>query len=418
MSKFKSFAKYNWGVLFELAWFLMFFIFNLNSLPYLDANFDLVKSLYFLYNGLIGLVNKYGSIMHPPLKDFLLFSLYKFGLDSVVSFHLFVLPFLLLGIVSIKRISARIFNDNRSGNVAAAILGAFPIFVTIGTQNLNDFLVCCLKLYVLASYLKRRYFQLSVGLTLAVLFKETNLIMLPILVVYEVFKFARDKRKENLIGLISSLILPVIFFSAWYLFLWQKGYGIWSHYVFDSSVKNNAIQAVIQKTLAFDFNNQYFIENIKHLLMLNFNWLIVGLSLVSVLYFFRKSRLKECGLLLVYFLFHLLVLNFPTYTIPRYVLPVIVIPIILCSGIMAKIKRNNLIAGLIMGFGIISGFTSVDPISNFVWKAPMDYVRFWVFYQNLYFLNPTVSGNDRITYNQQYLLILLASEINGDINLD
>lgn len=406
MGKIVTFAKYNWGIILGMAWFLIFFVFNLHSLPYLDANFDYIKSLTFFHEGMTGLIHNYGSIMHPPMKDLLLFGTYKLGFDFVLSFHAFVLPFAVLGIVSAKRIAAYIFNDNRSGNVAAATLGLLPLFVTVGTQNLNDFLVCCLQLFALSSYLNKAYFQLAVGLTLAVLFKETALIMLPILLIYESYQFIKHHQPLNLVQTGISLMVPALFFGGWSLFLKQKGLGIWQHYVFASSAGNGALGTVIQRTLALDFNNPYFLENSKHLLVLNFNWLLFALALISVILIYPKTQSKKGFLLLIYFLGHLVVLNFPTYTIPRYILPVLVVPVMLAAGLLAKIKSNVVLLGLLIGFAIVSGFRSIDPVSNWVWKDPQMFGRFWVFYQTLYDLNAKISGNDRITYNLQYLFVL------------
>ncbi len=99
------------------------------------------------------------------------------------------------------------------------------------------------------------------------------------------------------------------------------------------------------------------------------------------------------------------VLTLQTYTIPRYILPMYPLLFLLAStGIYKLLKIGSLAKWtsltLLLAINFLALFSSVDPLSRMHWGETV------VFNQHLYGVNDSLSGNDGITYNMQYLFIV------------
>ncbi len=98
------------------------------------------------------------------------------------------------------------------------------------------------------------------------------------------------------------------------------------------------------------------------------------------------------------------VLTIQTYTIPRYILPLIPFMLILTSCAVNYISRmfpkTKYLFAIILSTTILaSSFFSIDPISIKLWKTTD------ILGETFYNLPSSLAGNDKITYNMQYLLL-------------
>jgi hypothetical protein len=390
----------NWGLILGILYFGAWFTYNATNIPFLDANLDFIKGVSFHTGGIESLVTEFSSV-HPLGKEIVLaFSFTLFGV-SPSSYYLVALPFFLIGVFSIKGLTERIFNDTYTGNVAALLLATSPIFIAVGVQALTDFMIACLFLFILKNALESRFIPTLIGICLALSIKETALGILPVIILlFLIFPDTRLIKKVCQISLLT--LIPISVLWGWKLLLESYGSGLWHVWVYGQSGDADAINTVLSNLLHFRILNKYFVENLKHLFILNFNWVYWIAWFVSIAKFGIK---KHFPLLLASSSYLILVLSFPTYSIPRYILPVLVLVYVGSSQTFQLYRNKFLPIFLFVFLNIVSGFFSLDPISLRVWAAPNQYSRFWVFRQTLYNLDEKISGNDRITYNLQSLMI-------------
>jgi hypothetical protein len=119
-----------------------------------------------------------------------------------------------------------------------------------------------------------------------------------------------------------------------------------------------------------------------------------------------KHKTKVILSMLLFFLsYFFAVLTFQTYTIPRYILPLSPLFLLGTSWSLTTIRKLTkintilVLAPIIFIIGV-SLFSSTDPVSTKIWGKEK------IFGENIYTLRDALAGNDGITYNMQYALIL------------
>jgi hypothetical protein len=286
--------------------------------------------------------------------------------------------------------------------------------------GLRDYILTVFIIISLLSYVKRRYIIYAFFASLCVLTKETGLVLIFTVLFVEAILGAKQIFNRNYKSLINVTycLIPFIPWSLWVLFLNANHKGVWDDYVF-SNVKGGPFSVVLHNLLSLNIFTQYTQEHWKQLFILNFNWLLWLFIIFSVLLYLRKVflaknllneikrdkiKIRALITIITFFFFYLFtVLTFPTYTIPRYALPLIPLFIVFISLSITSIKNNYIQAFILFSvysIFLISFFFSIDPISASIWKIKQ------VGNQNLYSLDQTIAGNDGITYNYQYLLLV------------
>jgi len=228
------------------------------------------------------------------------------------------------------------------------------------------------------------------------------------------------KKPNHTILRIFYLILPLIAYYFWNLFITINGQTAWNDWNFSATANKGSLYTIINNLLTFNFLNQYAYQNWEQLFLLNFNWilwliLVSGATIFIVNNFKSVKKLLKAGeqgirTIIIVVLFSLLyfftVLSFQTYTIPRYALPILCLSIIGISWTIAKfinilnLQLKTVFIALFTSLILLRLFYSVDPVSISLW-GKTDILN-----QSLYALNSHLAGNDGITYNMQYNLIV------------
>lgn len=383
---------------------IFFFLFS-NTFPFLDGNIDFVQSVNFYEKGLAGYFQLWASV-HPPLKILLTGLFYKFFGLTTISYNLIGLIFAIVGVVSIFGLSKRLFGY-RSARLSALLLATSPLYLSNAIFGLRDFLLTSLILAGLYSYSKSNYKLYALLISLAVLTKETALVLPLSVVAVEASGLLFYKKKSSLL-----IISPFVVYGLWMILLKMNGQVAWNDYNFSSYANRGAIFTIIGNLFSLHFLNEYSTQHWLHLFALNFSWvywlIIIFLGILLVI----KKGLSNRGLsktkwviLLFFFAYLLTALTFPTYTIPRYVLPLIPITIIVLSGlaenrVFEKLPLKIAVYAILLFVGFSSLFFSVDPLSIRLWSQSE------FFGEKVYNLRNSLAGNDGITYNLQYAYIL------------
>lgn len=216
-------------------------------------------------------------------------------------------------------------------------------------------------------------------------------------------------------------LFPFIAFYAWSTFIESQGQKPWGDWIFAETAHKGAIYTIFNNLKTFQFLNQYAYQHWKQLFILNFNW-IYWLTVLTGLTFFllNKKNLKniyknllggntKTRTLLIIIIFSIAyffsVLTFQTYTIPRYALPLIPFLLLGTAFSIKILTKKFQVAkiGIVILFPIIvlvSLFSSIDPVSTKLWGKTE------ILGEKLYSLHQHLAGNDGITYNMQYLLIV------------
>lgn len=209
--------------------------------------------------------------------------------------------------------------------------------------------------------------------------------------------------------------IPLFIFLLWVEFLSLKGITPWSAHILATTANYGSFYTVVYNLITLSFINPYAIQNWLHLFVLNFAWVYWGVFLTGIcIYWVKRGRRilteiisNKTILIIISFCLSYVatVLSFQTYTIPRYVLPVVPFLVLGCSwaiGILVKKKRyleilSIVFAGCLM---VVSLFYSVDPLSRWTWGTTSEDGVL------LYDLRGHTSGNDGVTYNLQYEMIV------------
>lgn len=405
--------KENLSLIFALILFLLLTLPFITTLPYMDGNIDFVQTLDFYTGG----INQYFSnwnTVHPPLKLFLISPFYLLFGVSAASYSVIGIIIGILGVISIYYLTKNLFGRN-SANLAAIFFSLSPLFIANSIFSMRDSLLTVFMLISLLFYNKQKFQFYAVLCSLAILTKETGL-LLPLIVIFIEVASKIKNRKINLKKDIPNFILislPLLIYYIWRLFLSSHGKNSWNEWIFTENESKSAIFTIINNLISLDFINPYAIQHWEQFVFLNFNWVYilviifgVGIYLVKrkKSYFYKNSQnIKTLSIILLFIISYLLsVLSLQTYTIPRYALPLIpflVIGLAKSVTILKNIYLRYVLTSFVFILISISLFLSIDPVATHIWGKTN------IFGNKIYALNDHLAGNDGITYNMQYLLI-------------
>ncbi len=412
MKKLKEQIREHVFVLISIVFFLILTIPFINTLPYMDGNIDFVQTLDFYQGGMSQYFSNWNTV-HPPLKLLLTTPLYLIFGVSPISYSALGIIFGIIGITSIYFLTKELFGKF-SGNLAALFFSIYPLFIANSIFSMRDAIVTSLIICSLLFYKRKNLILYGLISSLAVLTKETAL-LLPLIIIFIEVIFFFKSRKLNIKSSINYLLLfiPLGVYYIWKLILSSYGKDSWSEWIFTETGEKGAIFTIINNLTTLGFINAYSQWHWKQVIFLNFNWLYILIIISAViLYIFNFKKIKfhknieNLKVLLAIILFvtsyFLTVLSLQTYTIPRYALPVIPFLIIGLSKSITALKNDIAVksAGILLYLIIlISLFSSVDPVAKKIWG------NINIFDNNIYALNDHMAGNDGITYNIQYLFI-------------
>jgi len=213
-------------------------------------------------------------------------------------------------------------------------------------------------------------------------------------------------------------LFGLVSFAAF--FVWMQisgmfGRGMWSDWVFAEGGQSDAIGTIWHNITTLSVFNEYFRENLLHLFVLNYQWVFTALAIVGIILAIKNvkksSSAHDTQLYLTvavmgtfFLLYCLLVLSFQTYPIPRYTLPIE--PYLLFASAYTLIRWGRSVAlrgGIIVFIAcmiIVRLVSSIDPVSIALWGIQS------IEGQRVYAANDHLSGNDGLTYNGQFLIIV------------
>lgn len=394
--------------------FLILTIPFLNILPYLDGNIDFIQTTEFYSGGINKYFTNWNSV-HPPLKLVLIFPFYLLLGISPISYSLAGILIGILGIISIFLLTKNLFGG-KTANLASIFFSVYPLFIANSIFAMRDLILAVFILTALLFYIKKKYFFFAFFCSLAILTKESALLMPAVTIFIEVFFIIFQKKHKlfpKLSGDLIFLSLPFFVYYIWKLIIDSSNKTSWNEWIFADNQNKGAIFTIVNNLITFDFINPYAAQHWKQLFILNFNWvfliiiflgLFIYISGKSKYHMFKKEQnLKVILIIFIFSISYLLtVLSLQTYTIPRYALPLIPFLIIALAKSITIIKNRTLqtaTLSLVLILVVFSNFFSIDPITTRLWGKSK------IFNQNLYALNDHLAGNDGITYNVQYLLI-------------
>ncbi len=410
--------KNHFFLLLALALFLGLTLKFINILPYMDGNIDFVQTLDFNEGGLGQYFSNWNTV-HPPLKLILTKPIYQIFGTSPASYSILGIIFGVIGITSIYFLTRDLFGKY-AGNLAVMFFSIYPLFIANSIFSMRDAILTSLILCSILFYRRNQFILYAIVSSLAVMTKETAL-LLPIIIIFIEIIFFIKNRKLNTKNILNYLLLliPTVVYYLWKLVLNLFGKDSWGEWIFTDTGDKGAIFTIINNLITLQFINPYSEWHWKQVIFLNFNWLyILIIFLAIMIYIFKFKKIKfhknsdNFKTLLVVILFitsyFLTVLSLQTYTIPRYALPVIPFLLIGLSKSITALKNDIVIktTGVLIFILIsISLFYSVDPVAKRIWG------NFNIFNNSIYATNDRLAGNDGITYNVQYLLI--AEERSG-----
>ncbi len=408
-------ARNNISLLISFVIFSLLFLPFINSFPYLDGNIDFVKSYYF-FNGGFDLYFSQFSSIHPPLKIVSsAFLLQFFGLSSI-GFNLFGYILGVLGIIGMYFLTKKV-SSKPSAEISTIIFSMNPLLISTAFFSLIDYVITIILIWTLLVYLQKKHLLFSLLLCLIILTKETGLLIVGTFLLLDITTILLTKKSKQ-IKYIFFYIIPIAAYYIWDNFLNMNGKGEWSDWIFTDTADQGTFYTIVNNVVTLKIFNEYATQHFLQLLFLNFNWIIIAISIfITIIILIRKENRKKIiqtvtrfdaqtktilFILIFCILYALTVLTFQTYTIPRYALPIIPFLLLWFSVVVTQLKNFFVKATsifVVFLLTILGLFFSVDPIANTIWG------KVNVLGQNVYATNYHLSGNDGITYNYQYLLI-------------
>ena len=403
-----DFIRKNVWLFVSLILFSTLFLPFITTLPLRDGNIDFVQSYYFFQGGYDKFFLHFNSA-HPPLKVFTLSMLYQiFGVHPEFPALLgYILGFggIIGGFITSKKLS-----NTKTASLFVTLLSINPLFISSGIFSLTDYILTNLILISLALFLNNKLFLYTLSLIAIVLTKETGILFVIILLAVDIIY--SQKRIRTLMPYIAAFAA----YGLWQYFLHSLGKSSWKDYLFTSTADRGTFYTVFHNIITLQIINGYAHQQLLQLLFLNSNWIMIGSSIILTFVFFsnKVDRTKFINQLiapnqkskaiitiaLFCFLYFISVLSLQTFTIPRYALPIIPFLILWFSVSIQKLKTiiiERILVTIVFSVSLISLFISPDPFASSLW-GKTDLLG-----QNIYSMANTISGNDGVVYNLQFI---------------
>ena len=396
-------------------WLIWVWIIYGGSIPYLDGAIDFVQSYQLFSGGFINLFSHWGSL-HPPLKPLMVSALFSLFGVTERSYTLLGVGVGVVGVISAYLLGLRI-GGKTVGRLLCIFVATSPLFVSVGLFSLTDFLVCVFGLMSFVAFFSKRYLLWGISLMLAVLSKETALLLpfvfVVVLSMYSVYGIVTKKYRPEWRYL--YVILSFAAFLGWLLFAKSFGKGMWNDWIFITGERFGAIGAIWHNVTTGALFNDYLRENLLHLFVLNFQWVMTIAAGFGCYFAYRKfirekhtidiqTRIGILCMVLYVISYCFFVLSFQTYPIPRYTLPVEPYVLLAASCCLALLFRKKILRivciCVVAGLSIARFSYSLDPVSYVLWGSIS------IDEQKFYGVNEHLSGNDGITYNGQFLTVV------------
>jgi hypothetical protein len=426
MNKIKIKTSYikdnNLPVLIILLTYLSVKLFYINTMLRWDGAYfyclliQSINNFDFTLNNFFNYFNWNG---HPSMGYALIMSLGQFidlGNHTILNIQNLLLA--LLAIFSFYKILVYLYQDNnRTEILLMTSLFAFnPLFFGVSLTLSLDFPLIIFWTAAIYALLYNRMIFFTLFGTLLVFSKETGafLYFVFLISIFFVNLFYRHEQifEKKIKGLLLYLIIPAVVFACYLVYsggqLWKGGSLNWSSNSFH----------------AFGFNLSVLTTRLSELFILNFNWILTLIILISLINIFfspinylkyqNESRNNIYRLLFLVFIAYIIFnLFYITWNHPRYVILSVFFLLIFSHyallNIFKKERTRILILACMLVLSLIQTFKTVDPLSKKVFNTLSIGEH-----QML-----SIGSADELVYNAEYVVIdTLLNKLNKEININ
>lgn len=281
------------------------------------------------------------SFGHPLLLPFLLAIVNELFGYSIPLMHACILLISLLLAYGTYLLAYLLSKSNAIAFISMVILLFQPVYYAQSTLVLLEVFLTFNIVYALLFYLKGKYLLASIFASMAVLTKETGLVIAIALLVFPLFDFVINKNKEKLGFKIALAMIPIAVFAA-FLLAQKSAYG-WYLNPYNLNATKLTFDSILQKT--WDYSIEFsFIDQGRYVL--------TALLLLSTLFFFKKIKWNfkdKSSLLLLVFCFGFVLFSSIAHCLERYFIVLMpVVSILFATAIYRFEKINKFLPYLIL----------------------------------------------------------------------
>jgi 4-amino-4-deoxy-L-arabinose transferase-like glycosyltransferase len=281
------------------------------------------------------------SFGHPLLLPFLLSVVNELFGYSIPLMHACILLISLLLAFGTFLLAHYISKNNTIAFISMVILLFQPVFFAQSTLVLLEVFLTLNFVYALLYYLKGKYLLASIFASMAVLTKETGLVIAVLFLVYPVFDYVLNKNKEKIGIKIAISLLPIGVFAA-FLLAQKSAYG-WYLNPYNLNATKLTINSILQKT--WDYSIEFSFVN-------QGRFILTILTLVSTVIFFKKIKwnFKEKSiLLLLIFSFGFVLFSSIAHCLERYFIVLMpIVSILFATSVYRYVKFNKFLPYLLI----------------------------------------------------------------------
>jgi 4-amino-4-deoxy-L-arabinose transferase-like glycosyltransferase len=334
-------------LVFLFVFITAYTLFLIDLPPWWDGNTTAVTALETANANMDPYMDFFGK---PPFIFISLGSFFKLLGYSPVIIHLYMLGFSLAAVFFTYKVG-ELLSNKEIATAASFFLAFSPLFIA-QSVNLNFDLPA--MALIMASYyylLKKDHLKYAIAGTILVMTKEVGILFIAAGVLSIIFY----NRKWQAL---SARLVPILIFVLW-------GYGNYTRHGWFLFPRDSPI-------LNFEtiFNENFFMR-LEQLLVMNFNWILTFIAVLSVMTWLYRHRLKidseivrQLMPMILFTLFFLIIVApIRDFNLPRYVLVLYPVLYLLASwAIFTLFGKNEKIFFAIMVF-IIALFSAQTAFS-------------------------------------------------------
>jgi 4-amino-4-deoxy-L-arabinose transferase-like glycosyltransferase len=248
--------------------------------------------------------------------------------------------------------------SNSIAFISMVILLFQPVFYAQSTLVLLEVFLTFNIVYALLFYLKGKYLLASIFASMAVLTKETGLVIAIALLVFPIIDYAFNKKKDKIGTKLVLAILPLLVF-VWFLIAQKSAYG-WYLNPYNLNATKLTFNSILQKT--WDYSIEFsFIDQGRYVL--------TALLLLSTLFFFKKIKWNfkdKSSLLLLVFCFGFVLFSSIAHCLERYFIVLMpFVSILFATAIYRFVKLNKYLPYLLILICFIVQLNYLNKSSKF-----------------------------------------------------
>ena len=312
---------------------------------------------------------------HPPLFFIALASIWKIFGRSLLTSHVFILFLGALSLTFLFNLTKKIFGFREAVAASVLLLSNPLFFAQVGITYLAIPLTCFAILTVYL-YLNQKYWLYALAATAMLLVKETTIIVLAAIIIYDFFQNVLNRKKVTIaVKRTLFLALPAVPLVLWYLYHWRmEGWLV---------NKNLIVNKARFFGLSLDNSIRYLIFDRSAENVTKVNW-IVFLALFVFL-IFQIAKRKNLKNEILFFMIIIMNIVFFSYVddLPRYFL--VIYPFYFILGARAFVflsekwkMKNFLWALLLTAVMILSVMNYTGQRNTAGWRleSNMEYLDF------------------------------------------